>query len=68
MAGGGGRVGLLASDEMNLGLEGYLRERQATAVARLNQPPAALPGTAPGQPEPLGLRLLAWGDRRRVAR
>jgi hypothetical protein len=41
-------VGLLASDKMNLGLEGYLRERQATAMARLNQPPGAQAGVAPG--------------------
>ncbi len=41
-------VGLLASDEMNLGLEKYLRERQATAVALLNQPPPRPAGTAPG--------------------
>lgn len=41
-------VGLLASDEMNLGLEKYLRERQATAVALLSRPPAPPAGMAPG--------------------
>ena len=40
-------VGLLASDEMNLGLEKYLRERQATAVALLSRPPAPPAGMAP---------------------
>lgn len=47
-------MGLLASDEMNLGLEKYLRERQATAVARLGQPSTAQAGTALGSVEPLG--------------
>jgi len=56
-------VGLLASDEMNLGLEGYLRERQATAVARLNQPPAALPGTAPGSAGAIGAPASGVGGQ-----
>ncbi len=47
-------VGLLASDDMNLGLEGFLRERQATVVARLSQPPAARPGMVPGSAVSLG--------------
>ena len=47
-------VGLLASDDMNLGLEKYLRERQATAVASLNQPPPAQAGMAPGSADSLG--------------
>lgn len=41
-------VGLLASDDMNLGLERYLRERQATAVAYLGQPAPPQPGMGPG--------------------
>lgn len=41
-------VALLASDEMNLGLEKYLRERQATAVALLDNLPASQAVVAPG--------------------
>jgi hypothetical protein len=49
-------VGLLASDDMNLGLEGFLRERQATVVARLSRPPAARPETVPGSAVSLGVQ------------
>ena len=56
-------VGLLASDEMNLGLEKYLRERQATAVAGLNQPPAALPGAAPGSAGSIGAPASGAGGQ-----
>lgn len=49
-------VGLLASEQMNMGLERFLREHQATAVARLNQPPAARPGAVPGSAGSLGVQ------------
>jgi len=41
-------VGLLASEDMNLGLEKFLRARQATALAGLSQPPAVQAGATPG--------------------
>jgi len=47
-------VCLLASDKMNVGLEGYLRERQATALAQLNGSPAVQGGVAPGAADSLG--------------
>ena len=58
---------MLASDDMNLGLEGYLRERQATAMARLSQSPAAQGGLAPGSAESImapasGLQEQASGS------